>query len=383
MGVRTFFLISLLGAISGGFSDRLISVLIAAFALGLILTSYFNLTKESGPKIDRGLTTEFAAGIIFCLGYAAHQTPIFSALMGALVAILLFSKKVLHRFTSSVKPEELQAALFLLLGGVIVVGLVPNRLIDPWGIFNPKKFGYLILTLATLEFFSYLATKVIGEKQGALVFGFLGGLVSSTSVLLSSARRSSKYPEHWRTLLTSAIAAVLASLLELLLIVGLVSHELLLRIAMPVLAGIAFGGVFLFFVSQRNVLLGQEQALASPLDWKGVFRLSFLLGAILASISLVQIWLGDRATFALSFVTGLFELHGVSLANATLLNQGRLTMETASTSILIAAIGSLLAKIAISWSVNRGAFSRGLTVVFVPMVGAIGLVAWFTIGRAG
>jgi len=380
MGVRTFFLISLLGAISGGLQNLLFSGVIAAFALGLILISYFNQTKKNAPGIDVGLTTEFAAGVIFCLGYAAHESPVLSALIGPLVSILLFSKKTLHRFTHAIKPAELQSSLLLVLGGVIVVGLTPDKIVDPWGIFNPRKFGYLILTLAALEFSSYLLRKVVGEKKGALVFGFLGGLVSSSAVLLSCARRSTKTPEHWSTLLSSAVAATLASLLELLLIVGLISHELFLRIALPVGAGVILGGLSLGFVSQRNIPRDQEQVIRSPLDWKGVFRLSFLLGAILAGISVAQLWLGDRATLGVSFLAGLFELHGVSLANATLFNHGRLTMKSASMSILVAASGSLLAKTALSWSVNRGAFARGITVVFIPIVGVMALVAWLTIG---
>jgi uncharacterized membrane protein (DUF4010 family) len=380
MGVRTFILMSMLGAIAGGLQSPWLPELIAAFAFGLILISYFNQTKGSAPGIDRGLTTEFAAGIIFCSGYAAHQSPILSAMMGPLVAILLFSKRSLHRFTNAVRPAELQAALLLLLGGVMVVELAPNKLVDPWGIFNPRKFGYLILTLAVIEFSSYLLAKIVGEKKGAFVSGFLGGLVSSTAVLLSSARRSAKNPENWHTLLSSAIAATLASLLELLLIVGLISHELFLRIAPPIGAGATIGGLSLFFLISRKIEHDQEQSLKSPLDWKGILRLSVLLGAILASISVAQLWLGDQATLAVSFLTGLFELHGVSLANATLFSQGQLSVESAGLSIIIAAIGSLMAKISISWAVNRGGFARGLSLILIPMAGFIALTAWLTIG---
>ena len=62
----------------------------------------------------------------------------------------------------------------------------------------------------------------------------------------------------------------------------------------------------------------------------GIFRFSIALGAILALVSLAELRLGKEATFTISFLTGLFELHGISLANATLFSQGQLTSDIAS-----------------------------------------------------
>ncbi len=115
------------------------------------------------------------------------------------MALILFSKTWLHRFTNAIKPSELQAALLLLLAGVSIISLVPDSPIDRWAIFNPRKFGYIVLILATLEFSSYVLTKMIGQKTGTLVVGFLGGLVSSTAVLVSTARRAKIEPKSWRT----------------------------------------------------------------------------------------------------------------------------------------------------------------------------------------
>ena len=198
LGVRTFLLISLIGAIAGGLQNLWVAGSIAAFVFGLILISYFSQVRSREISIDRGMTTEFAAGLVFCLGYSAHSSPIVSALIGPVVALILFSKTSLHRFTNAIKPSELQAALLLLLAGVSIINLVPDAAIDPWGIFNPRTFGYLVLTLATLEFSSYVLTKMIGQKAGTLVVGFFGGLVSSTAVLISSAQRAKLEPKSWR-----------------------------------------------------------------------------------------------------------------------------------------------------------------------------------------
>ena len=379
MGVRTFLLISLLGAIAGGLQNLWLSTLLMAFTLGLILISYFTQTNSKIKTTDRGLTTEFAAGIIFCLGYAAHQSPALSALIGPIVAMILFSKTSLHRFTRNLKHSELEAALLLLLGGVAVINLAPDAVVDPWGVFNPRKFGYLVMALATLEFSSYVLAKIIGEKKGLLLIGFLGGLVSSTAVLISSAKQANTAPDTWRSLLCSTLVAKLAALIELLFIVGLITPKLLLRIAPGIATGILIAGIALFFIAQKMGEQNAELKLQSPLDWRGVLRLAFMLSGVLAAISLAQFWLGDSGTFVASFLTGLFELHGASLATATMYNQAKLTIEIASLSILLAVGASLLAKVCISWIVTRSVFSRALTVIFIPLVLAIGLVTWLTL----
>jgi len=379
MGVRTFLLISLLGVMAGGFESLWLSATLTAFALALILVSYFNQTHAQGVNVDRGLTTEFAAGIVFCLSYTAHQSPALSAIIGPVVAMILFSKSSLHRFTHAIKPLELKSALLLLLGGVVVVNLAPDHAIDPWKIFNPRKFGFLVITLGTLEFSSYVLSKLLGRKKGSLVVGFLGGLVSSTAVLLSSARQSAKQPKTWRIHLGAALAAKLAAFIELFLIVALISPSLLKNLVWPLSAALAFGLISLVVVTWKKEAASANINLKSPLDWKGVFRLSFILGGILAAISIAKYWLGDSGTFAISFLTGLFELHGVSLANSTMQKQGFLTAEVASLSILLAVIASLLSKIGISWVISRGIFSRALTGIFLSMIAIIVLVGWLTL----
>lgn len=376
MGIRTFLLISLLGAVTGGLNSPWIAALVALFAFGLIAISYFNQTRRRSANADVGLTTEFAAGLVFCLGYAAHQAPALTAVAGPIVAVILFSKKSLHRFIHALKPSELEAALLLFLSIVVVVNLVPDFTIDPWGIFNPHKFGYLILVLASLEFLGYVLGKAIGERQGLLASGFLGGFVSSTAVLMSSARRSTQTPESWRPLLGSALAAQEASFLLLLLLVALVSLPLCTLLLLPVGTALVLGAALFFALSRQQTSRPLTLSVRSPLDWWGVFRLAFVLGAILALISLGKLWLGDRASMALSFLTGLFELHGVSLANATMARENRIDLHAAATNILSAIIASFVAKLALVWILGRGRFTRAATAIFLFFILAVAFAAW-------
>ncbi len=377
LGVRTFLLLSLLGAIAGDFQSILLKGVISTFALGLIFTSYIIQIFSKPIHIHLGLTTEFAAGIVFVAGLAAHSSPILTATIGPIVALILFSKSTLHRFTHEIKPLELKAAITLLLIAVVVIDLAPDATIDPWGFLNPRKFGYLVLTLAMLEFFSYILLKLIGERKGSLVVGFLGGLISSTAVLISSARQAVKTTEAWGTFLSAVLIAQVASFIELLVIVFLISKSLFTSLLTTVVAGILFCIICLALIWRKQVLQNAELILKSPLDWRGVFRLSVIFGILLAMVSAAERWLGHDAILSLSFLAGLFELQGISLANATLFSQSQVSIDVAKKCILLAITASLFAKIAVSWFFGRNKFAIVLTLIFIPMIAIIFLVGWF------
>jgi len=378
MGVRSFLLLSLLGSLAGGLSEIWISSLISLFALSLIVVSYFNQTRKTYKESDFGLTTEFAAGIVFCLGYLTHKSPTLSALVGPLVAVVLFSKKTLHQFTKSLKPAELQAALLLFLFAVVVINLLPPESVDPWGIFYPKKFGYLIIILASFEFLTYVIAKIFGEKKSLILTGFLGGFASSTAVFVSSMRHAKSHPKHTSDYAAAAIAAKIASMLELLVILFFLSKGLFTKLLIPVLASSATGAIFVFFITRSQAAhKNSALILKSPLDWKGVFRLSIILAAILALISWSKIQFGESASMIVSFLTAAFELHGVTIANATLFAQKQIELNASSANIVFAICASILAKILMALAFERGPFFKKLSGVFFAMLVTLLVITYF------
>lgn len=378
LGIRTFLLVAILGVLAGDDQPTWISFLMALFVFSLIGISYATGLKQTRSQNDRGLTTEFAAGIIFCLSYLSHTHPTLVAMLGPLVALILFSKAKLHEFSYNIKTNELEAALLLILATVTTVSLVPDKAIDPWGIFNIQKFGILVLILGGLEFLSYLLIKILGEKKGTLLIGFLGGLVSSTAVLLSSAKKSHTDPQRWSTALVSTLAAKMAAAIELLFIVGFISSSLLFKILpfMTIAILICLTALILTLKFSSPDLQSNGFELKSPLDWRGVLRLSVLLASILALISGAKIWFGDQASFLISFLTGLFELHGVSMANATMFAQENISMQTASFNILLAFNASLVSKIFMSWTLSKNKFSHYTTIIFSLMMVSSILIWW-------
>ena len=370
MGVRTFLLIAVFGALAGSLSNVWVASALVTFALSLIVIAYFYTGRKAGA--DQGLTTEFAAGIIFTLGFVSHTNPIVTTLLGPILAVVLFSKASLHRFTNRIKTSELQAALLLLLAATMVVHLLTDRVIDPWGIFNPRRFGILVLILGFLEFTGYVATKLLGEKKSGLLLGFLGGLVSSTAVMLSSTRDGKVLTPGSTAPYLSALSSQISSLGQLLFIVAWVSPDLLIQLAMPVGAAILTALVILVILAWSGKDAKTAMTLRSPLDWRGVLRLALVFALMLAGVAFANRYLGESGSLAVSFLAGLFELHGITLANATLYAQEHISKNVVMVNTLVAITASLLAKISICWMIARNRFAYIMTAIFTSLA----VVVW-------
>lgn len=375
LGVRTFLLLSLLGAVAGDLPNNGVAVLVSVFALGLILISYVIQIFDKLDSVHLGLTTEIAAGLVYVAGFSVHTYPVLTATIGPIVALILFSKIPIHRFTHELKPLELRATITILLLTAVTLDFAPDMIVDPWGLFNPRKFGYIVLTLATLEFSSYILLKFIGEKKGTILVGFFGGLVSSTAVLISSSKKNAKLPTLWRASICAVLASQIASFTELLIIIFLISKPLFISVLPSLFVGMAFTAIWLWILALKQDPPTTDLVLKSPLDWKGVFRLSFIFTFFLLMVAAAQHWIGQSGIFVMTFLTGLFELQGISLANSTLFSQGQLSLVVASRCILLAVMASIISKICLSWFFTRNAFSIFLTLIFIPVIALIYLMA--------
>lgn len=377
LGVRSFLLVSLLGALAGWVKSSLVSILIVIFVLCLIIASYWFSAKRDQAHQDLGVTTELAAGVIFLLGFISHGSPVLVALLGPVVALILFSKKSLHSFSNRIKWSELQAVILLLLFGAVVLSILKDEAIGPWGLFNPRKFGLIVLTLASFEFFGYVLAKIFGDRASWLI-GFLGGLVSSTAITLFTAKKAKQHPQSWKTLGTILMSAQLASLLQLVVIIYFFSRPLAFQIGGAAVASAVMALLSVIWCHYNSTGDGRDLHLSSPLDIKNVLRLSVLLGALLFIVGATEKMAGETATQIVSFITGLFELHAISVTTASLQSQNQIELDSATNSIFIALIASFIAKALIASFISRNIYSRFVIVVIVLLCLAASLGYWLT-----
>lgn len=79
--------------------------------------------------------------------------------------------------------------------------------------------------LALLQFGEHILHRVVGEKRGILLSGFLGGLASSTAVYMNLGVLQKAHPGLARPMMGAALLATLASLLEMLILVAVIARR--------------------------------------------------------------------------------------------------------------------------------------------------------------
>lgn len=231
-GARTFTLISLLGAI-GMLIDPWI-----ALALGLVLGTLIAIAyyRDSVTRSETGVTTEIAALVTFALGALCttqslplpYTDRLLLVAAGSSATLALLSlKKPLHGFLARVSEDDVYAVMKLLLLAVILLPLLPDNDMGPWGALNPRHIGMLAVLISSISFAGYIAIRAMGPRRGLGMTGLLGGLASSTAVTLSFSSTARKRPELVMTCTAAIVLACSTMFPRMIVDVSVTSPELL------------------------------------------------------------------------------------------------------------------------------------------------------------
>lgn len=189
-GIRTFGISGLIGGALAALASSLHAPLV--FPVGFlgfaIVFGAFKL-REARSDGDYSVTTVVAALGVFALGgLAVAGDAQAAAAGGAALAATLASREVLHGFLKRLTWVELRSALMLAVMTAVVLPILPDRAIDPWGGLNPWKVWFFTVLTASLSFLGYIAVRSLGARKGFILSAIAGSLVSSTAVTMVLAR---------------------------------------------------------------------------------------------------------------------------------------------------------------------------------------------------
>ncbi len=376
-GLRTHALAGLLGGVWGAIAVRTQSSG-GAVALGLAFAVFsaaivvFRL-REIVHDGTYGATTVVAAMLAFALGaFAVVGDPQVAAAAGVAATALLALKALLHAWVQRLTWEELRSGLVLLAMTFILLPLLPDRTVDPWGSLNPHAIWLMTILIAALSFAGYVAIKTSGEDRGILLTGLAGGLVSSTAVTLSLARLAREHPDRTRLLVAGMLVASATMMGRVLVIVGVVNWEMLSRVAPPLLAG---GAVFV--VGARG-LMGRSQSASTesnrldvrnPFDLATVLKFGALLTVITIAAKVATGMAGQAGAYALAGLSGLADVDAITLSMARL-GGGTISTATGTNAILIAVGVNTLAKVVLSWFGGGAAAGRWMLLISALAIAA-------------
>ncbi|KTD70045.1 transmembrane protein [Legionella steelei] len=377
IGVRNFILLSMLGTLVAVLQQTILTITVSFFVIGILLLNYYQSIIKQKKHNSIEILTEITACFIFCLGYMVPTSPFLAITLSAIILLVLIERQRLHTLArEKFKPHKIETVIILVIFTLGILPLLPDRTFDPWHLFNPKDFGLLIATVAAIQLGGYIAIHLFGERLGIPLTGFLGGLVSSTAVFAQLHDTLKRYPQSECVILASGLLATVAMLVDVLIIILIASPALLIFIIWPMLAmicsGVLFSAVLLYFQkkSERAPTL-----LATPLNLLSILRTSIFIGLLLLIIAMARRIISIKGILLFSFLGGLLEIHGISLATGLLYLGNQMHAHDARLMLYIAILASFISKIALLWSLTPARFAFHATLLLLGVL-ASGVVIY-------
>ncbi|MGE0354710.1 MAG: MgtC/SapB family protein [Gemmatimonadales bacterium] len=376
-GVRTFFLIGLLGGLAGWLArGGLTPVAVVLLAGGAALTIVAYRTASRGPGGVDG-TTEAAALVVLALGFVAGLGQIALASgLAALVVLALGEKARIARWVEHIGEDELRAALQFSVLALVILPLLPAGPFGPLGGIRPRSLWVVVLIFTGVNFAGYLARRAVGENRGYGLTGLLGGLISSTAVTLAFSRQSRERPRLAGPLALGIVAACTMLIPRVAAVTLLLNPDVTLGLipflAPPLVVGAGIVALVLLR-SRPGASEEVESGVRNPLELWSAIRMAIAFQAVLMVIHLVQDRFGSAGVITSAALLGLTDMDALTLS-MTRLAQDAGGAHLAAQAIGVGILSNTMVKLGLTLLFGAAAIRR------VASAGLLGLAAASLLG---
>ena len=233
LGSRTFALLAAVGTLTALLGAWV--VVAGAVVVGCLIIAGYRRTNSDDP----GTTTEVAALAVFLLGVLCVTDARLAAAVAIAFMVLLTGKARIHTFAREVVTDvEIDDAIKFLVIAFVILPLLPDRDIGPYGALNPSHIWLIVVTLTGISWVGYVAVRALGPRRGLLATGLASGFVSATATTASMGRLS-RSSDRFAPAVAGAQVASVATYAQLGVIIAVVSPAVALRLAVPLVLGAA------------------------------------------------------------------------------------------------------------------------------------------------
>ena len=370
-GLRTFILFALTGAVAGFLSrgDGVPWILLATMlpVAGLVFAGYWLVTKAQPDSF--GLTTEIAAVVVCLLGamtMLGHRELAIG--LGVVTAAVLAYKQPLHGLVAKLGWDDVFAGVRLLIATFIVLPLLPDRTLDPWDALNPYKLWLLVILISSLSLVGYVATRWLGSGRGTAVTGITGGLVSSTAVTLSFAKRGRDEPQAAAALACGILLAWAVMVGRILGLVLAVNRDLLWPLLPSIMAmgAVCLLGAWLLYRRSDKAQSQDGVPLSNPFSLTSAVKFGLLFAAVLLMVKVAQHYFPGGGVYVLAALAGLTDVDAITLSMAEYARAN--PANVAALAVVIAAVSNTIVKCAMVTSLGGPALRRPVLLATVAIV---------------
>ena len=375
-GVRTTILFSILGFLVTFFAMSINSpFLIAIGALSAVIITTAVYVSNALTKKYTGATTYVSAIIVFFLGafvgLGGYTNYMIAAIGSIVTTAFLATRHKLRHISRMIEQREIFGAVKFGIIAFIILPLLPNKVLDPWGIFNPFQIWYVVVLVSAIYFVSYVLMRIFAEK-GLLLTSLLGGLVSSSAITYQLGEWLKKNKKLLSAATTGVFLAVIAGILGDLFVMAFVFHtwNLLLIVFPSLVVVIIFLLLMAFMVYKDHKRLPKVRInVKSPFALRPALEFGAFYLALLAINTVLSSLLGVYGLYPITILASLVSASTSIISTVSLYSLGKLGLMESAQLVLLAVSVVLLTKI--FWASHSKNVSFIKRIALVTVVSAI------------
>ena len=353
-GIRTFSLISLLGAVFTLFAietDIGEGLLVLGGVLVIIqgvLLAVQGLLSDGDTGLS--LTTSVSMLVAYSVGVLVASGFIIEGVtVAVLSSLLLVLKRELHEFAWGLSREEMRSTTEFAILAFVIYPLLPAEITLEFGglllPLEPQVIWLMVVAVAGIGIANYAIVSTYGGR-GIAVTGFFGGLASSTAVvgtMLDHVRQRPAAASYAVAAILLANAAMAAR--NLAIAVGFTMGG---ETAILFEAIVPLGAVILIAFAIAIITADWRESgpveLESPFSMKNALAFGAVFLVVLVFGSLAETWFGTLGFYATAVASGFVSSAGATTSAVVLYRGGQLGAAEATIAILLATVSSIVVK---------------------------------------
>ena len=382
-GIRTHILLALAGGTSAWLARALdspwilVATLLAVAAMGV--ADHLRRGVQAADGVP-GFVSEIVAVSVLLLGamVVVGDATLAVALAVVVSAVLAF-RQPLHGLVDRIGVDDILAGVKLLIASFIILPLVPDRPVDPWGAVNPYQLWLMVVAISALSLVGYVAIRWVGKARGIAITGLAGGLTSSTATTLNIARGSRQGAPAVSGDAASA-GVLLAWMMMCLRVMAIVFalNRALFAVAWPPLVAM---GLVTALLAARHYVRGagdpasvNDLPVSNPFGMAPAMRFAALFALLLVAVRVVTGLFPAAGLYVVSGLAGALDVDAITLS----LTGATTGLQRSAAALVMALLANTAVKCAIVLVVARGPIRRQVAGASVAIV-LTGAVAGFVL----
>ena len=377
-GIRTFALVSLLGAVFVTVENEVLLIVggVLVIVQGILLAVQGLRTDDETLSLTTSvsLLVAYGVGTLVAEGFILEGVTV-----TVLSSVLLVLKRELHSFAWGLTRRELRSATEFAILAFVVYPLLPAEpVVLPEALLaievELRAIWLMVVFVAGIGIVNYAVVQRYGGR-GVAITGFFGGLASSTAVVGTMLDHVRQQPDATSYALAAILLADAAMALRNLLIavVFTIQRGILLSAVVPlsavVVGSIAVAAYTADWSETIDLDLESPFSLQNALVFGGIFLLVVIVGG------LASVRFGTTGLYVTSALSGLVSSAGATTSAVLLYRSGAIDGQTAMVAILVATAASIVVKAALTATGSNRRFTSQVAVWSSVVLGSASTVA--------